>query len=259
MPTKAVFLLALQLIELDDIDQPTMSGRCFKALCEIWVFKVEPLCNGLMRVASTKPADDLPVMAIAADSLQYRPLPQTFFPQISIVRVQIIGIISYFAVVALEIGIVLSQILDFLDEVILMCFGVRLVDASEFACCTSTANTRSGPVTLEKKKQPRKLAFAKGRSRRHMRGMQALRYRPGWGCIMVVSYLLPGRSARSTGHSRHATGSTPFALRCIPTTARATSSPSCPASAPSGSRSGSAGARIVKFGRRGRRGFRLLI
>ena len=53
---------------------------------------------------------------------------------------------------ALEIGIILSQILDFLDEVVLMCFGMRLVDAFKFACRTSTANIWSSPITLEKEK-----------------------------------------------------------------------------------------------------------
>lgn len=61
----------------------------------------------------------------------------------------------------LEIGIILSQTLDFLDEVVLMCFGVRLVETSKFACSTSTANIWSGPITLEKKKQARKLAFTR--------------------------------------------------------------------------------------------------
>ena len=42
-----------------------------------------------------------------------------------------------------------------------MCLGMRLVDASEFACSASTADIRSGPVTLEKKKQARKSAFAR--------------------------------------------------------------------------------------------------
>ena len=61
----------------------------------------------------------------------------------------------------LEVDIVLAQILDLLDEVILMCLGMRLVDASEFACSTSTANIWSGPITLEKKKQAYMLAFAR--------------------------------------------------------------------------------------------------
>ncbi len=61
----------------------------------------------------------------------------------------------------LEVDIVLAQILDLLDEIILMCLGMRLVDASKFACSTSTANIRSGPITLEKKKQARMLAFAR--------------------------------------------------------------------------------------------------
>ena len=78
---------------------------------------------------------------------------------------------------------------------------------------------------------------------------------------MVASHLLPGRSTRSTGHSRNATGSAPFALRYLPTTARATttfSSSSCSAGAAAGSRSGYAGARIVKFGRGGGGKFGLL-
>ena len=53
---------------------------------------------------------------------------------------------------ALEVCIVLSQIFDFPDEVILVCFGMRLVDASKFACSTSTTNVWSDPITLEKKK-----------------------------------------------------------------------------------------------------------
>ena len=61
----------------------------------------------------------------------------------------------------LEVDVVLSQVLDFFDEVILMCFGMRLVDAFEFACSTSTANIRSGPITLVKKKQAAKLASAR--------------------------------------------------------------------------------------------------
>lgn len=61
----------------------------------------------------------------------------------------------------LEVGIVLSQILDFLDEVVLVCFGMGLVDAPKFACSTSAADIWSGPVTLEKKKQARKSAFTR--------------------------------------------------------------------------------------------------
>lgn len=70
------------------------------------------------------------------------------------------SIISYFTVVILEFGVVLSQVLDLLDEVVLVCFGMGLVDASKLACSTSPANIWSGTVTLEKKKQARKLAFA---------------------------------------------------------------------------------------------------
>ena len=58
----------------------------------------------------------------------------------------------------LKAGIFLSQVLDFLDKVILMCFGMRLVDAFEFACSTPTANIWSGSVTLEDNKQVRRLA-----------------------------------------------------------------------------------------------------
>ena len=58
----------------------------------------------------------------------------------------------------------LSQRLDFLDEVVLMCFGMRLVEASKFACTTSTANVWSASVTLEKTKQARKLAFAQNKT-----------------------------------------------------------------------------------------------
>lgn len=74
------------------------------------------------------------------------------------------GIVSYFTVVVLKVGIILSQILDFLDEVVFMRFGMRLVDASQFACRTSTANIWSGPVTLDKHKQARKLAFTEMRT-----------------------------------------------------------------------------------------------
>ena len=58
----------------------------------------------------------------------------------------------------LEIDVVLPQVLNFLNKVILMCFGMRLVDAFEFACSTSTADIWSGPVTLVQKKQAGKLA-----------------------------------------------------------------------------------------------------
>lgn len=68
----------------------------------------------------------------------------------------------------LEIGIILSQTLDFLDKVVLVCFGMRLIDASKFACSTSTANTWSGPVTLEEKKQAHESAFA--RTKTYARG-----------------------------------------------------------------------------------------
>ena len=70
------------------------------------------------------------------------------------------GLTSYLTIVALEVGIILSQILNFLDEVVLVCFGMRLVYASKFACSTSATNIWSGPITLEKKRQARKLAFA---------------------------------------------------------------------------------------------------
>ena len=48
----------------------------------------------------------------------------------------------------LEVGVVLPQILDFFDEVVLVCLGMWFVDAIKSACSTSTANVRSGPVTL---------------------------------------------------------------------------------------------------------------
>ena len=64
LAAKAIFLLTFHFIELDDVNQPTMSDRGFKALCEIRVFKAEPLSDGLVRVAVTKSADDLPVVAI---------------------------------------------------------------------------------------------------------------------------------------------------------------------------------------------------
>lgn len=69
LATEVVFLLALHLIELDYIDQPTMSGRRFKASREFWVFTVEPLGDGLVRVAPAESADNLPVVAIAPDCL----------------------------------------------------------------------------------------------------------------------------------------------------------------------------------------------
>ena len=58
------------------------------------------------------------------------------------------SVISYLTIVGLEVGVVLPQILDFLDEVVLVCFGMWFVDAVKSACSTSTANVRSGPVTL---------------------------------------------------------------------------------------------------------------
>ena len=80
LATKAVFLLELPFIKLDYIDQPTMSGQAFKASCEIWVFVVKPLSDGLVRIAPPKSADDLPVVVIAPDGLYYCLLPGTFFP-----------------------------------------------------------------------------------------------------------------------------------------------------------------------------------
>ena len=136
-----------------------MSGS-FKASCEIWVFVVKPLSDGLVRIAPPKSADDLPVVVIAPNGLYYCLLPGTFFPQVSVVCVQSIGIISYLTVVVLEIGVLLSQRLDFLNEVVLMCFGMRLIEAAKVACSTSTANVWSASVTLEKTKQAGKLAFA---------------------------------------------------------------------------------------------------
>ncbi len=67
LATKAVFLLALIFVKLDYIDQPTMSGRVFEALCEIWVFMVKPLSDGLVRIATTKSGDDFPVVAVSPD------------------------------------------------------------------------------------------------------------------------------------------------------------------------------------------------
>lgn len=61
----------------------------------------------------------------------------------------------------LQIGIILAQILDFFDKVVLMCLGMWFVDTYEFACSTSTANLRSDPVTLHKKKQAGGLASAR--------------------------------------------------------------------------------------------------
>ena len=69
MATKAIILLALQFVYLDYIDQPTMSDGAFKALCEIWIFVVEPFSDRLVCVAPTKSADDLPVVAVAPDGL----------------------------------------------------------------------------------------------------------------------------------------------------------------------------------------------
>lgn len=67
LATESVFLLALHFIELDYVDQPTMSDRRFEASCKFWVFMVEPLGDGLVRVAPAKSADDLSVMAVASN------------------------------------------------------------------------------------------------------------------------------------------------------------------------------------------------
>ena len=69
LATKAVFLLALTFVKLDYIDQPTMSDRGFKALREIWVLMVKPPSDGLVRIASTKFADDFPVVTVSPDGL----------------------------------------------------------------------------------------------------------------------------------------------------------------------------------------------
>ena len=58
------------------------------------------------------------------------------------------SIMSYLTIVGSKIGVVLPQVLDFLDEVVLVCFGMWFVDAFQSACNTSTANVRSRPVTL---------------------------------------------------------------------------------------------------------------
>ena len=100
---------------------------------------VKPLSNGLVRVVPMRSADNLPVVAIAPNSLEYRLLPGIFFLQTTVFCVQGAGIISYLRVVVLEIGIILAQILDFL-EVVFMCLGMRLVDASKFTGNTSTAD-----------------------------------------------------------------------------------------------------------------------
>lgn len=42
-----------------------------------------------------------------------------------------------------------------------MSFGMRLIDAYEFSCSTSTADLWSGPVTLKRKKRARKSALAR--------------------------------------------------------------------------------------------------
>ena len=67
--TESVLLLALHFIELDYVDQPTMSGRRFEAYCKFWIFMVEPLGDGLERVALTKSADDLSVVTITPNCL----------------------------------------------------------------------------------------------------------------------------------------------------------------------------------------------
>ena len=146
--SKAIVLPALHFIELDYIDHPTMSGWRFEPPCEIWVFLLKPLSDRLVCVASTKSANDLTIVAISSNGFQYCPLPGTLFPQIFVICVQGIGIISYLTVVGLEVGIILAQVLDLLYEVVLMCFGMWFVDASQLACSTSTANVRSGPITL---------------------------------------------------------------------------------------------------------------
>ena len=129
-----------------------MSCWRLKASCKIGVFLVEPLSDGLMRVAVTKSDNDLSIVAIPPNGLQDCSLPGTFFPQISVVRIQGVGIVSDLTVVALKVCIVLSQIFDFSDEVILVCFGMGLVNASQFACSTSTTNIWSDTITLDKKK-----------------------------------------------------------------------------------------------------------
>ena len=108
MATKAVILLELLFVNFYYIDQPTMSDGAFKALCEIRILAMEPLSNRLVCVARSKSSNDLPVVAIATDGLQYCPLPGSFFPQTSVICVQSICIISYLAIVILEVGIILS-------------------------------------------------------------------------------------------------------------------------------------------------------
>ena len=208
LATKAIFVLALSFVKLYHIDQSTVSGRRFKAYRKIWIFLLEPLSNRLVRVAIPKSADDLAVVAIAPNCTQYRPLPGTLFPQSLVVCVQIVGIISYLTIVVFEDDIVMSQAFDFFDEVVLVRFGMGLVDASKLSCSTSTAKIWSSAVTLEKKKQARKSAFASTKTnassacswhRYHRMGYHGrfvpfawpfcMEYRPYWTrCLLCAVY-----------------------------------------------------------------------
>lgn len=63
---------------------------------------------------------------------------------------QLPGLIVLSPVSVLEVSFISSKDFNFSDEVVLVCFGVRLVDTVQFTQGTSSATIRSITVTLEK-------------------------------------------------------------------------------------------------------------
>ena len=95
---------------------------------KIRILTNEPVGNGLMRLASAQLPNYLSVMAITSDSLQYYTLPITLLTQISIYRVNFERRLLYCFVSVLKVRIIPSKDFNLSDQVIFMCFGVRLVD-----------------------------------------------------------------------------------------------------------------------------------
>lgn len=81
-----------------------------------------------MGLASAKLPDYLSVMAVASNSLQYYTLPITLRTQISIYRINFERRLLYQFVLVLKVRIISSKGFNLSDQVIFMCFGVRLVD-----------------------------------------------------------------------------------------------------------------------------------
>ena len=148
MPEKRILLMILGLKELHDVKQLMVSGRSNPQSPEIRVLFDQPVGYGLMRLTCSKSSDDLLIVAVAPNGLQNDSVPVAFFSKALVHRIILRRYLFDFTVAGLKKSVVSAKNLDFSYKIILVRFGVGLVDTFQFTLRTSATDLRSLPVTL---------------------------------------------------------------------------------------------------------------